>query len=201
MADSGLRPALPYGLPSPGRFGASGAYPGVRTVLCAGLDIVLVQPFSRTAQTVSDRLHAALGAGLPATGRAVATADTSITWAGDGTWLATSPRHGLADRLSHAVGGDAAIIDQSDGRCLFELSGRDSRRTLEKGTTLDLHPRAFAPGQAAATTISHVPVLLRQMDTGPTYEIVVSRSLAADFWHWLRDSAAEYGLELANSDV
>ena len=59
---------------------------------------------------------------------------------------------------------------------------------------IDLHPRAFKTGDAAATLVSHIPVQLWQIDDRPTYEFAVARSLAQSFWHWLEASAAEYGL-------
>jgi sarcosine oxidase subunit gamma len=36
-------------------------------------------------------------------------------------------------------------------------------------------------------------VQLWQVDAVPTYELAVPRSLAAAFWHWLVESAAEFG--------
>ena len=58
---------------------------------------------------------------------------------------------------------------------------------------IDLHPRAFGPGDAAVTSVAHVGVHLWQIDAAPTYELAVPRSLAAAFWHWLVESAAEFG--------
>lgn len=201
MVDAKLRPALPSGIPQSGRFGAEMPEPGVRARLLAGHSIVLVQPYAGDARAASEKIKSAFGIGLPATGRAAAAALVNIAWTGAGAWLATSPEADLAARLGSVLGESAATIDQTDGRCLFRVGGRDVRRTLEKGTTLDLHPRAFAPGHAAATVIAHIPATIRQIDELPTYEIAVSRSLAGDFWHWLHDSAAEYGLELEPPDV
>jgi len=39
-------------------------------------------------------------------------------------------------------------------------------------------------------------VHLWQIDDSPTYDIAVPRSLAASFWHWLAESAAEFGLDV-----
>ena len=61
---------------------------------------------------------------------------------------------------------------------------------------IDLHPRAFKPGDTAVTCVAHIGVQLWQIDDAPTYEFAVARSLAQSFWHWLEASAAEYGLDL-----
>jgi sarcosine oxidase subunit gamma len=89
------------------------------------------------------------------------------------------------------------VSDQSDGYAVLRLAGAAMRATFEKGLAVDLHPAAFGPGDAAVTTCSHIGVILWQLDDAPTYEIALFRSLAADFWHWLSTSAAEYGLRVA----
>ncbi len=201
MADGKLRPALPFGIPAPGRFGVAAGEPGVRVRVLSAHSLVLVQPFKGREADASASLESAFGIALPATGRGVSNGRIAIAWAGAGMWLASAPDAGLPARLAEALGERAATTDQSDGRCLFRVSGRDARRTLEKGTTLDLHPRAFATGYAAATVVAHLAAGIRQTGDTPEYEIAVARSSAGDFWHWLADSASEYGLELEPSDA
>ncbi|MHB1203951.1 MAG: hypothetical protein ACYCZX_00165 [Rhodospirillaceae bacterium] len=53
-----------------------------------------------------------------------------------------------------------------------------------------MHPSAFQPGSAAATTISRIDVLLWQLDTEPTYDLAIPRSYAASFHPWLRSAVA-----------
>jgi methylglutamate dehydrogenase subunit D len=116
---------------------------------------------------------------------------------GPRTWLAVRKGGGsLAVDLQRDLGETAAVTDQSDGYAVLRLSGPKVRATFEKGLSVDLHPRAFGVGDAAVTTCSHLGVILWQLDAAPTYEIALFRSLAADFWHWLSDSAAEFGLRV-----
>ena len=68
------------------------------------------------------------------------------------------------------------------------------RELLAKGCPLDLHPRAFDVGQCAQSHLAKAPILIRQLDREPSFEIVVRRSFADYFWLWLEDAAAEYGL-------
>lgn len=201
MADGNLRPALPFGVPAGGRFGIDAPTPGVRVRLLTRHAHVLVQPMKGRQVAATAALETAFGLRLPPTGRAFSNDLLALSWAGAGAWMATAPTADLADRLAAALGEDAAVIDQTDGRCLFRIDGRDVRRTLEKGTTLDLHPRAFATGQAAATVVAHLAAGIRQTADTPAYEVSVTRSSARDFWHWLADSASEFGLELESPDA
>jgi heterotetrameric sarcosine oxidase gamma subunit len=77
---------------------------------------------------------------------------------------------------------------------VLRIGGPRARAALAKGCPLDLHPRAFGPGDTAVTAIAHVGVQLWQLDDAPTYELAVPRSMAKSFWTWLSASAAEFGL-------
>jgi sarcosine oxidase subunit gamma len=79
---------------------------------------------------------------------------------------------------------------------VLRLSGRNIRDALAKGCLIDLHPRAFRPGDVALTSIAHISVQLWVVDEA-TFELAVPRSMAMSFWSWLRASAAPYGVEVA----
>jgi len=100
-------------------------------------------------------------------------------------------------RLAPLV-GLASLVDQSHGRTLLVLTGPRVRDALAKGVPIDLHPRAFRPGDAASTLIAHIPVHLWQVDDRPSYEFAIARSLAQSFWQWLTAAAAEWGLQFAH---
>ncbi|MBL8832320.1 MAG: hypothetical protein JNL71_08005 [Rhodospirillales bacterium] len=197
MADLRLQKQRPFGVPQPGRFGKPDGEPGVRVELPDALSICTIQPFRGRNGACAAALKASMGIETPATGRANRTGSDAIAWSGPDMFVAISNAPALADRLRKAVGDNAAIVDQSDGKVLFRVSGRDARALLEKGVTVDLHPRAFAAGHAALTPLSHLSVMLVQASDAPSYEIVLSRAFAADFWHWLEESAGEFGLALS----
>jgi methylglutamate dehydrogenase subunit D len=115
---------------------------------------------------------------------------------GPRSWLALSENETLADELAQVLAETAAVADQSSGYAILRLAGPKARATLEKGVGIDLHPRAFQPGDAAVTSCAHLGIIIWQIDEAPTYEIAVARSFAADFCHWLMQSAAEFGLKL-----
>jgi len=201
VANGKLHPTLPFGVPAGGRFGSDAPAPGVRARLLAGHRLVLVMPMRGAGPSVSAKLEATFGLGLPPAGRAHANERLSLSWAGAGAWLAGAPEAGLAASLSAALGDAAAVVDQTDGRCLFRLGGDAVRQTLAKGTTLDLDPQAFASGHAAVTLLAHLAAGIRQCSDAPEYEITVPRSSAGDFWHWLVESASEHGLGLDVDDA
>ena len=72
-----------------------------------------------------------------------------------------------------------------------------ARDLLAKGVPIDLHPRAFKPGDAAQTQVAHIGVLIAQIDDAPTYELLAARSFTGSLWSWLEASALEFGLEIA----
>jgi sarcosine oxidase subunit gamma len=76
------------------------------------------------------------------------------------------------------------------------ISGPRARDALAKGVAVDLHPRAFEAGHAAATLVAHIGVTLWQVDEAPTFHVCVPRAFSSSFWHWLLASAAEYGFEV-----
>lgn len=196
MADSRLRIQNPFGVPQPGRFGKPDGEPGVRVELPGNLSICTIQPYRGRNDACAAALKAATGIEAPSTGRANRAGSGMIAWNGPDMFVAVSTDPALAERLRTTVAGNAAIVDQSDGKILFRIAGRDARTLLAKGVTVDLHPRAFAAGHVALTPLSHLSVMLVQSGDAPSYEIVLSRAFAADFWHWLEESAGEFGLTL-----
>jgi sarcosine oxidase subunit gamma len=96
-------------------------------------------------------------------------------------------------QLMLKLAGQAAVSDQSGSRAVMRVSGPRVRDALAKGCMIDLHHRAFGPGDAAMTSIAHIVAHVWQLDNIPTYDLVVSRSMAASFWSWFETSAAQFG--------
>lgn len=119
---------------------------------------------------------------------------------GPESWLASCEFAGneFAVSLQESIGAPASISDQSDGYAVLRLSGSKVREMLAKLIPIDVHPRAFRPGDVASTVASHMGVTLWRLhdaaDGSPVFEMAVFRSFAAAFWHALSESAAEFGL-------
>ncbi len=140
-------------------------------------------------------IRATYGADLPQRPGRVESAGVAFVWAGPDQWLAIAERgqnRDLEIELKAALAGLASVVDLSDGRVIVRISGERARDVLAKGVPVDLHPRAFRPGDVAITHASHIGVILWQLDDKPTYEVAMFRSYADSFAHWLFDSAAEF---------
>lgn len=143
---------------------------------------------------------AAVTGGLPATCGSVSGAgDTSVLWLGPEEFLVVAPREaheslggGLIQALREALGdGAGQVVDLSANRTTFELTGPRARAVLEKGCSLDLHPRVLKAGTALSTEVGNIPVVLWK--TGDETFRLFPRASFADFLgRWLLDAMREY---------
>ncbi len=143
-----------------------------------------------------------LGIAAPIVANTVGEAQgNTVYWLGPDEWLivtASAREAAVESELRAALAGlHAAVTGVSGGQTAVLLRGRAIRDAIAKGCPLDLHPRAFGVGRCAQSHLAKAPILIRQVDYQPSFEIVVRRSFADYFWLWLEDAAAEYGLAVA----
>lgn len=205
MADPVLTVRHPFdGVAVPGRYGraSEGDAP---LVVTPRQNLRMTQITARRGQAaaLSDAILAALGLMLPDRPKSVAADGVSLIGIASEQWLAVAEGDPAAQRLARlesALLSLASLVDQSDGKAVLRISGPAARDTLAKGCMIDLHTRAFKPGDVATTQISLTPCHLWQLDEAPTYELAVATSYARSFWGWLTASAAEYGFSVALPD-
>lgn len=129
--------------------------------------------------------------------------EITALWLGPNEWLVlTAPdqQHRIAAALRTSLSNVlVAVTDLSGGQTVTNLQGPHSREVLSKGSTLDLHPRVFGPGQCAQTNVAKASAIIRQLDESPSYDVIVRRSFADYLAHWLTDAAREYGLVIGTS--
>jgi methylglutamate dehydrogenase subunit D len=189
--------ALPA-LLKPARLGRPDGEAGVKVRGNPDAGLVLVLPFRGKRREAAARLAAAIGV-APPEGSSITrgSSGTVVAWAGPEGWLVATPwAPDLELRLAGALGESAAVIDQSDGRVMLSLTGPALRAVLAKGIELDLHEAAFPVGRTAITKLSHLTVQLWLFDATPRVDLIIPRAAADDIWHWLTESALEYGLEV-----
>jgi sarcosine oxidase subunit gamma len=137
---------------------------------------------------------------LPAANRFVETPLGDCFWLGPEEWLVVGPpstRATTLEALERAVRPEeGAAVDLSASRVILQLQGSASRDVLASCCALDLHPRAFGPGQCAQTLLAKAPVLLSQVDEAPTYRLFARPSLASYVASWLAD-----GIEGVRADA
>lgn len=183
------------GLARPGRHGAATGAPGMHVALRDGLGLATIVAADGCEAVLADRLRAF--GGLPGPGKARFTGERGLVWSAPGQWLAVAEEPGVLSGLAEELHGLAAVTEQSDSRAVLRLTGPRAGDALRKGVAVDLHPRAFGPGDAAVTVIAHVGAQLWQLDVAPTYDLAVPRSFAGSVWRWLDEAAAEFGYVVA----
>ncbi|HVT50445.1 MAG TPA: sarcosine oxidase subunit gamma family protein [Dongiaceae bacterium] len=143
----------------------------------------------------------ATGLDLPFIANTVSTGnDTRILWLGpDEWWVVASDarREELIERLRGAFAGQhTAVIDVSESRTVITIAGPAARDVLARGISLDLHPRAFGPGQCAQTGMAKANIVLHQTDNAPSYDIYILKSFADYLWRWIGLVAEDFGLAI-----
>ena len=184
------------GVAIPGRYGKPGGEPGVDLSERVGLGIATVAARKGQRAALAAAVKAAYGVDLPEDSRVAAGEKVAFFGTGPGQWVALSEtlkNETLAADLAVTIRGLASISDQSDGRVVVRIAGPRARDVLAKGLPIDLHPSVFRTGSAATSVINHIGAQIWQVDDAPTYEIAAFRGFAESFWHWLTDSAAEFG--------
>jgi sarcosine oxidase subunit gamma len=106
----------------------------------------------------------------------------------------------MASELAASLAGLASIADQSSSYAVLRIKGVSAREILSRGAFIDFDPSVFGPGSAAVTTISHIGVLIWQVDDAPTYDVALFRSYAGSFWHWMTATCAALGVGLIQHD-
>jgi sarcosine oxidase subunit gamma len=141
---------------------------------------IQVSPTSAAASSLSARL----GGPLPVVPGAVVDAGPRhILWLGPAEWLVIGPPDDT--ELLALTEPGASIVDASANRTTIEVADRS---ILERGCSLDLHPRAFHAGHCAQTTIARTQVILWQTTDTPTYRLLVRPSFAEYLADWLTDA-------------
>ena len=196
----GTRSAL-HGVYKHGRAGQSEGDPGVVLAERTGLHAFVLLAHKGQADSLREALKR-LGHDLPTTPRRSDAQNLALIWTGPGQWLGlTEARNaGPVQKLFAPLDTLCSIVRADDSRIILSVGGPRARATLAKMLQVDLHPRAFRPGDVAVTPAGIIPAILWQVDAAPTYDIAVPRSFAQSFWHWLTDSGAEFGT-LVTGDV
>jgi heterotetrameric sarcosine oxidase gamma subunit len=114
----------------------------------------------------------------------------SAIWLSPQRWLITESVASAAAVTLATMAPGTNIVDVSNGRVGFRLTGEASSFVLAKGTPLDLRRRSFPVGSCAQTRCAGFAILLIRNDNG--FDIFVDTTLANSFRDWLLDAAREF---------
>lgn len=177
--------------------------PGVIVSDRDGLGLASVLVRNERSAALAQRFRERLGIELPRGPNRTSMGDLALAGTAPGAWLASRERAGneFARSLAEIVGDLASVSDQSDGYAVLRIRGPEVRKVLSKMLFIDLHSRKFKVGDVAGTVGAHMSATIWRLADGNdgtgTFEVAVYRSLAASFWCYLSDSAAEFGLDVS----
>jgi sarcosine oxidase subunit gamma len=151
----------------------------------------------RAGAAQCDALSRAFALPWPVQPNTVAGDVPRVLWLAPSEWaILDAPAAVVAARVAQACGaGLWHCADLTESRVAFELRGARAGELLAKGCSLDLHPRAFAPGACAQTLLAQVPIWIepRRAPGGAAAWLVhADTSVAAWLRAWLADAALEY---------
>lgn len=199
MSEPTLQPRSALaGIVRPGRSGVTSGVAGVVAREMQGFAAVSILAQKGQAVATAAVLSEHFAATVTDSPRRVASGSLSISGIAPGQWLLIERQASLsttADLRAKLV-GLAAVVDQSGGRLVIELSGNQVRSTLAKGIPVDLDASVFKPGDVAQTMAAHIGVQVALMTEQTAFEIITAASTAGSFWNWFATSAAEYGLDV-----
>lgn len=138
------------------------------------------------------RVLTSLGAtGLPVPGRSVGDGRRQLLAITDDTYFLIDD----AGEVAIADVSDAfhVALDASDAWTSLFLTGREATALLAKGCALDFHSSVFPPGACAAAGFAQIRAVIWRPGDDLMYGLMIGRSYALSFWHWLLEAADDYG--------
>ena len=141
---------------------------------------------------LQEAVSAAFGLALPAVNKAAEAEGRTLAWLGPKEWLALCPAGEETAAAESLRAAGVSHVSVGHGRALISLSGPRSLDLLRKATSLDVHPRSFAPGDCAQTRLARLAVLLIPRGEPAGFDILCDRGFAEYLWLWLKDAAREF---------
>ena len=87
--------------------------------------------------------------------------------------------------------GSVSLVQLDHSREAFRISGRRAARLLMKGVAIDLDENAFPVGSLFQSSIHDIGVAGFRRGAS-SFDLLVYKSFAHSFEHWLRDAAMEF---------
>ncbi len=164
-------------------------------VVCATLDVDIIELAALRERTqVLKALAARRGLPFPACGWIASARDILVLSVRPERWLLLSAPARAGEALAswrEACLGFAAVIELSSALTVLHLTGPAVPEVLARACRLDLHPAAFVPGSAAASSMAQVPVMLARLAAG--WLLLTPSSTARHFREWLAATAGPFG--------
>lgn len=113
-----------------------------------------------TDDSLTQSVQELCGCACPGTGQISASAHRSLAWMAPDELLLVLPQaevKATAESLAQALKPfHSLVVDVSDARAIFEVTGHACREVVAKLAPVDLHPVAFGPGDFRRTRLAQV---------------------------------------------
>jgi heterotetrameric sarcosine oxidase gamma subunit len=183
-----------------GPHGALDADPGVTLLEQRNFDLIQVMARRGRWAEMANAANARFGVTPPEKPSTVRAKEAMLVWSGPDQFLVLSKGGtNTLEMLEPPFAGVASLSDQSHARALIRISGPSARAMLAKLSSIDLHPSAFPPGAAAATSMDHTSVTLWRGDDSEgqaVFDLLVFATFAQSLWHTILDAGAEFGIDI-----
>jgi sarcosine oxidase subunit gamma len=137
-------------------------------------------------------VEAALGAPLPREPNRAVARRPRLLWLAPQDWMIVNGTADWSRTLMADQASLAHVVDVTEGRVVFEVSGAYGRALLAKGTSIDLHPRVFVPDRCAQTLFAQTRILIDKVSDDPVYHLYADRSYAHHLTAWFEDAIKEF---------
>ncbi len=157
-------------------------HPGFELDQVAGRSMVRLRVRPKSAEAVGEALQ------LPQRPMQWRAEDPATYSLGPDQWLLTSDTKAAGDIIEQI---DRALVDQlyaatdmSSSNVCFALRGPAARTVLAMGCGIDVHTRAFKPGQCVQTNFANVLLFIVCVEDN-SFDLYVDRSHARYLGDWL----------------
>ena len=146
----------------------------------------------------TDAVKTILDIELPVVANTVIEKDgLSVLWMSPDQWLLLTENQDMQAKVSMLSGAledvFASINDVSGGQAVINIKGDKALKVMNKGTTFDVHPSVFGPGQCAQTVFAKMNVLIfPKQEDNLAVDLIVRRSFADFLGRWLINACVEY---------
>ena len=166
---------------------------GVRLQTSRGVIVELAAHRGRAAELTANA--AGHGCTLPSLGHASISGEQLALGVRPERWLVLKPHDARATSCTQweAMCGQAGTaVDLSSGLAVLQLCGPEARSVLARSCRLDLDPKYFPAGRAAATIVAQVSTLIVALPRGLL--LLTPSTTARHFCEWLLATGRPFGI-------
>jgi sarcosine oxidase, subunit gamma len=176
---------------------AGAGFEGAVTLRDAGLRGMITLRGDLGSEAVARAVKSATGLSLPAERGLNSGKKGAVGWMSPDELLLFTDydkAEALVAKLGKALGGEhALVVNVSDARTMFTLTGKGLREVIAKGSPADMSPDALPIGEIRRSRLAQVAVAF-WLEDAETLHLVCFRSLGEHVWNWLCNAAAKGSL-------